>query len=64
MILGVVAASYAVSCATVDPDVGIAWTPLNMAASIKDISVDVSQIAKVKVNNTAVMENPTVVWRL
>ena len=26
--------------------------------------VDVSQVAKVKVNNTAVMENPTVVWRL
>lgn len=26
--------------------------------------VDVSQVAKVKVNNTAVMESPTVVWRL
>lgn len=26
--------------------------------------VDVSQVEKVKVNNTAVMESPTVVWRL
>jgi hypothetical protein len=52
---------------SVDFDLWERYTPSNVLVARKQntmAEVDVSQIAKVKVNNTAVMESPTVVWRL